>query len=595
MDLQKIGKFIAKMRREKNLTQQDLAERSGITDRAVSHWENGRSLPDVSLFKDLCNILGISINELISGEIISNDKIIKKSDEIIINTLVEKKKIKKVSRNIIVGLIIFIVLLVLVLMFGFIDKYPKIDLFNFTLQNSESDYELTQKIKINDRSVFYYGIDFAMFCDNKEKCYQVKDALKHKQISLDEFQEFLEKQVEYKNYEGMIFWDGGTKVYSKSDVQIIYCNASNGNRDVYIGNSEMIDNLNGEYCGHEKNSNESFIRTYKVLKTEIAEDLEFNYVTLEQNNGEVETVMINNTNELVSGHVYEFSFYAFGKFDDTILNIFQYATLLAVKEIDKESYEHINEEIIFNDLSKKDDLNNKPVSIDDYIEGCCEGCMCGDTIELLKKYETAWHLVKTDKNGRYEYNHSFINFHGTGRDKFAFFEGDDNGNTLREVRGEFTINGLNEIILIPSDNKNNKIICKLGEEKELLAIMNCDNNFGTFTLQKQGIIELPSIIKETVSKTKKIKVKNSNIINNKKTITNVKDIGLFLSVIYDSKVWTGMITQPSPTYFIELYDRKDKMIVEIEYNPNHYFVIDINGKSYDLTYIDNNLLKTILD
>lgn len=68
MDQIKIGKFIASCRKGKNLTQKDLAEKLGITDRAISKWETGRGLPDSSIMLDLCNELGISVNELLSGE-----------------------------------------------------------------------------------------------------------------------------------------------------------------------------------------------------------------------------------------------------------------------------------------------------------------------------------------------------------------------------------------------------------------------------------------------------------------------------------------------------------------------------------------------
>ena len=60
------------------MTQQELANKLCVTDRAVLHWENGRSLPDVSLFKPLCEVFEISVNELISGEKLSKDKLIKK-------------------------------------------------------------------------------------------------------------------------------------------------------------------------------------------------------------------------------------------------------------------------------------------------------------------------------------------------------------------------------------------------------------------------------------------------------------------------------------------------------------------------------------
>ena len=71
MDQIKIGKFIAQRRKERSLTQVQLAEQLGITDRAVSKWENGRALPDVSLMLALCQILGISVTELLSGEVIA--------------------------------------------------------------------------------------------------------------------------------------------------------------------------------------------------------------------------------------------------------------------------------------------------------------------------------------------------------------------------------------------------------------------------------------------------------------------------------------------------------------------------------------------
>ena len=72
MDQIKIGEFIASLRKEQGLTQAQLAEMLGITDRAVSKWERGRSLPDSSIMLELCEILKINVNELLSGERIDN-------------------------------------------------------------------------------------------------------------------------------------------------------------------------------------------------------------------------------------------------------------------------------------------------------------------------------------------------------------------------------------------------------------------------------------------------------------------------------------------------------------------------------------------
>ena len=67
MDQVKIGKFIAECRKQNNLTQMQLAEKLGITDRAVSKWERGKSLPDAAIMLDLCALLNITVNDLLSG------------------------------------------------------------------------------------------------------------------------------------------------------------------------------------------------------------------------------------------------------------------------------------------------------------------------------------------------------------------------------------------------------------------------------------------------------------------------------------------------------------------------------------------------
>ena len=84
MDLIKIGKFIANCRKEKNITQEQLAEKLFITDRAVSKWERGLSLPDADKMLDLCNILDINVNELLNGERIDMKDYEKKNEELLV-------------------------------------------------------------------------------------------------------------------------------------------------------------------------------------------------------------------------------------------------------------------------------------------------------------------------------------------------------------------------------------------------------------------------------------------------------------------------------------------------------------------------------
>ena len=91
MDQKRIGAFIAQCRREKNLTQMQLAEALEITNQAVSKWENGRGMPDVSLLQPLCDVLGISLNELFSGEHILAEEYKGKAEENISKLFREKQ------------------------------------------------------------------------------------------------------------------------------------------------------------------------------------------------------------------------------------------------------------------------------------------------------------------------------------------------------------------------------------------------------------------------------------------------------------------------------------------------------------------------
>ena len=114
MDFEKIGKFIAKCRKEKNLTQSELAEQLGVSDKTISNWENARCMPDLSLFKPLCEILGISINELLSGERIKKEEYQEKLEENILRTIdYTNQKVAEKNQKISMLWIVFGVLLVL--------------------------------------------------------------------------------------------------------------------------------------------------------------------------------------------------------------------------------------------------------------------------------------------------------------------------------------------------------------------------------------------------------------------------------------------------------------------------------------------------
>ncbi len=95
MDIVKIGKFIAERRKGENLTQMQLAEKLNITDRAVSKWERGKAMPDSSIMLELCNILNISVNELLSGEKISMENNNQKNEQLLLEMAKELEKKNK--------------------------------------------------------------------------------------------------------------------------------------------------------------------------------------------------------------------------------------------------------------------------------------------------------------------------------------------------------------------------------------------------------------------------------------------------------------------------------------------------------------------
>ena len=100
MDQEKIGKFIATLRKEKGLTQQELAEKLGITKNAVSKWERGLGLMDMSLLKPLSEILDVSVTEILNGERFLKEEINNQSEKVLISTLdYSSKEIKKVKKR----------------------------------------------------------------------------------------------------------------------------------------------------------------------------------------------------------------------------------------------------------------------------------------------------------------------------------------------------------------------------------------------------------------------------------------------------------------------------------------------------------------
>ncbi len=115
VDQIKIGKFIAECRRKKDLTQAQLAEKLNITDRAVSKWETGKSMPDSSIMLELCDILGINVNDLLCGEVVTMNDYNKELEK----NLIEMVKQKEEADKKLLGLEIVIGVLSVIILVGF--------------------------------------------------------------------------------------------------------------------------------------------------------------------------------------------------------------------------------------------------------------------------------------------------------------------------------------------------------------------------------------------------------------------------------------------------------------------------------------------
>ena len=135
MDQVKIGKFIADCRKKTNLTQMQLAEKLNITDRAVSKWETGKAMPDSSIMLELCDALKITVNDLLSGEVVTMDNYNKELENNLLDMIKQKEQADKrlLSIEVFIGITATIVLFTLVFVAAFIqmETWLKISLVAF--------------------------------------------------------------------------------------------------------------------------------------------------------------------------------------------------------------------------------------------------------------------------------------------------------------------------------------------------------------------------------------------------------------------------------------------------------------------------------
>ena len=111
LDQKKSGQFISDMRKEKGLTQKQLADEIGVSDKAISRWETGRGMPDTSIMPELCKKLDINVNELLSGEHLSTENYSGKAEDNMVELIRNNEDEKKFGRNAVLGTLLGVVLM----------------------------------------------------------------------------------------------------------------------------------------------------------------------------------------------------------------------------------------------------------------------------------------------------------------------------------------------------------------------------------------------------------------------------------------------------------------------------------------------------
>ena len=157
MDQIKIGRFIATRRKEVGLTQLELAEKLNISDRAVSKWETGKSLPDASIMIELCEILGIGINELFYGEMINMNESNKKYDEIILAMKKEQEESTKrtLALEYVIGFGASIAFLTLVFVASFVEMADWLRVLLILIGFAQFIIEIPFAIRIEQTAGYY--------------------------------------------------------------------------------------------------------------------------------------------------------------------------------------------------------------------------------------------------------------------------------------------------------------------------------------------------------------------------------------------------------------------------------------------------------
>ena len=330
MNQEKIGKFIQEMRKQKRITQQELAEKLGVSDKSISRWENGINLPDASIYNSLCEELDISINELLSGQKLKEKEYQQKLEEnIVLLNDTTKKSVRKFKKYMIITIILFVLLIFLSGLLLYIkNRYDyqlsvlNIDEVKYKVCEYNSRYNNEKRILVKVYAKDNGGSMLRVLHDYEDDKILVVNNTRYKKWLYNK------KELE----------DIKTDIISTySDYKKIYY------RDTLIwDDSQPLDE-----CVESK----GFTRTYQILNIK-NNDKEYIYLTISEFQNEKPYVVKVRT-ELVSsievGKNYEFSFrhnLSLGYIlKDEISVIFENLELISVKETNKTGLDQIHDEI----------------------------------------------------------------------------------------------------------------------------------------------------------------------------------------------------------------------------------------------------------
>lgn len=347
MNQEKIGKFISKIRKEKNLTQEDLANSLGVSINAVSKWERGICLMDMSLLNPLCKKLDITVNELLSGEKITYKELSEKSNENIINVLKELSKIHKKEKILITIFLIFVMFIIFLLLFfqGYnygINKEKYDSLVNFSTKVTDNcKGNITEYYKIGDETIYYYCLDNLVINDN----ITLKEYFKH--TKNNGYFKFLINHLSNPTVDNL--FDGGTIEYHTHDITIIKCNTLDGNKDIYFGPYDMnvTKAYNNGVCGKGNNNESTFTKTYNIESISSGEEENIYYVTLSLFQSYKDIALIKTSQKLEVGKNYEFTFKNsnYNINEDKISSIFENAELIKIEKTEKLGLDQIQDSV----------------------------------------------------------------------------------------------------------------------------------------------------------------------------------------------------------------------------------------------------------